>query len=77
VEEKTLQAQIEEVALKIQVKFQAKIKHKVRGMKNLKFNVIIARSMGIMQVNVERNNITIVNQMQMSQKKIKIKIVCF
>jgi len=27
---------------------QAKIKHKVRGIINLKFNVIIARKMGIM-----------------------------
>ena len=32
---------------KIQVKVQAKIKHKVRGMINLKFNVIIVRSMVI------------------------------
>ena len=34
VEEATLQAQMEEVIIKIQVKAQAKIKHKVRGMIN-------------------------------------------
>jgi len=39
VEEVTPQAQVEEVELKI----QAKIKHKVKGMTSLKFIVIIAK----------------------------------
>ena len=60
VEEATLQAQVEEAAIKIQVKAQAKIKHKVRGMKILKFNVITVRSIVIMQMNVERSNMTLV-----------------
>ena len=63
VEEAALQAQMEEVAIKIQVKAQAKIKHKVRGTINLKFNVITVRGMVIMQVNVERSNmILLTNQ---------------
>jgi len=60
VEEEALQAQAEEAIIKIQVKAQAKIKHKVRGMINLKFNVITVRSMVIMKMNVERNNMTLV-----------------
>eukprot|EP00253_Pinus_taeda_P002547 PITA_02547 len=46
--------------IKIQVIAQAKIKHKVRGMINLKPNVITVRSMVIMQMNVESNNMTLV-----------------
>ena len=46
--------------IKFQVKAQAKIKHKVRGMINLKSNAIIVRSMVIMQMNVERSNMTLV-----------------
>lgn len=60
VEEATLQAQVEEAAIKIWVKAQAKIKHKVRGMINLKSNVITVRSMFIMKINVERSNMTLV-----------------
>jgi len=60
VEESALQAQMEEAAIKIQVKAQAKIKHKVIGMINLKFNVIIVRSMVIMKMNVERSNMILV-----------------
>ena len=59
-EEAAFQAQMEEAAIKVQVKAQAKIKHKVRGMINLKFNVITVRSMVIMQMNVERSNMTLV-----------------
>eukprot|EP00253_Pinus_taeda_P035154 PITA_35154 len=46
VEEAALQAQMEEVAIKIQVNAQAKIRHKVRGMINLKFNVITLMQKG-------------------------------
>ena len=53
VDEAAPQAQMQEVAIKIQVKAQAKIKHEVKGMINLKFNVI-------MQMNVERSNMTLV-----------------
>ena len=60
VEEATLQAQVEEVVFKIQVKAQAKIKHKVKGMINFKFNVTTIRSMVIMQINVERRNMIVV-----------------
>ena len=60
VEEVALQAQVEGAVIKIQVKAQSKIKHKVRGMINLKFNVIIVRSMVIMQMNVKRSNMTLV-----------------
>jgi len=56
VEEVAFQAQMEEATTKIQVKAQDKIKHKVKGMINLKFNVITVRSMVIMKVNVERSN---------------------
>ena len=64
VEEVALQAQVEGVAINIQVKAQAKIKHKVRGMINPKFNVIIVRSMDIMLMNIERNNMILeTNQM--------------
>jgi len=78
VEEGALQAQVEEATIKIQVKVQAKIKHKVRGMINLNFNVIIVRSMEIMQMNVGRNNmILLTNQMQISHRKIKTKTKCF
>ena len=59
-EEVALQAQVEAATVKIQVKAQAKIKHKVRGMINLKFNAITVRSMVIMQLNVERSNMTLV-----------------
>ena len=52
----THQAHVEGATIKIQVKAQAKIKHKVKGMINIKFNVIIVRSMVIMQMNVERSN---------------------
>lgn len=61
VEKQSLHAQVEDATLKIQFKIQFIIKHKVRGMINLKFNVITARNMGIMQVNVERNNMILVN----------------
>ena len=64
VEEATLQAQVEGAAIKIQVKVQAKIKHKVIGMINLKFNVIIVRSMVIMQMNVERIKLTLADKIQ-------------
>jgi len=78
VEEVAPQAQMEEAEIEIQVNDQAKIKHKVRGMINLKFNVIIVRSMVIMQMNVERSNmILITNQMLISQEKIIIMIACF
>lgn len=60
VEEAAPQAQVEGEAIKIQVKAQAKIKHKVRGIINLKFNVITVRSMFIMKMNVERSNMTLV-----------------
>jgi len=60
VDEATLQAQVEGEAMKIQVKAQAKIKNKVRGMINLKSNVITIRSMVIMKMNVERSNVTLV-----------------
>eukprot|EP00253_Pinus_taeda_P022288 PITA_22288 len=60
VEEASIQAQVEEVEIKIQVRFQAKIKHKARGMINLKFNVIIVRSMTIMKMNVGRNSMILV-----------------
>eukprot|EP00253_Pinus_taeda_P018528 PITA_18528 len=46
VEEAALQAQMEEATIKIQVKAQAKIKHKVRGMINPKFNVITLMQKG-------------------------------
>ena len=58
VEEAFLQAQVEGLAIRIQAKAQAKIKHKDRGMINLKSNVIIVKSMGIMPMNVERNKMT-------------------
>ena len=48
VEEEALQAQVEGAAIRIQAKAQAKIKHNDSGMVNLKSNVIIAKSMGIM-----------------------------
>jgi len=60
VEEVALQPQVEGTSIKIQVKAQAKIKHKVRGMINLKSNAITVRSMVIMQMNVERSNMTLV-----------------
>ena len=60
VDEVALQAQMEEATIKIQVKAQAKIKRKVRGMINLKFNVITVRSMVIMQMNLERSNMILV-----------------
>ena len=60
VEEVALQDQVEGETIKIQVKAQAKIKHKVRGMINLKLNVITVRSMVIMQMNVDRRNMTLV-----------------
>ena len=67
VEEAALQAQMEGATIKIKVKAQAKIKHKVKGMINLKFNVIIVRSMVIMQINVERSNMACVaNQVKIS-----------
>ena len=56
VEEATLQAQVEGETIKIQVKAQARINHKVRGMINIIFNVIIVRSIVIMKMNVERSN---------------------
>ena len=59
VEEAALHVQVEGAEIKIQVKAQAKIKHKVRGMINLKFNVIILRSMVITQINVETNQVQI------------------
>ena len=58
VEEASLQAQVERLAIRIQAKAQAKIKHKDRGMINLKSNVIIAKIMVIMQINVERRKMT-------------------
>ena len=60
VEEESLQAQVEGEAIKIQVHAQSKIKHKVKCMINLKSNVITIRSMTIMQMNVERINMTLV-----------------
>ena len=60
VEEAALQTKMEEESIKIQVKAQAKINHKVRGMINLKFNFITVRSMVIMQMNIERRNMTLV-----------------
>eukprot|EP00253_Pinus_taeda_P016759 PITA_16759 len=65
VEQVAFQAQVEEAAIKIQVKAQDKIKHKARGMINLKPNVITVRSMVIMKMNVERRNMTsVTNQVQ-------------
>ena len=63
VEEAALQAQVEGEAIRIQTKAQARIKHKDRGMINLISNVIIEKSMVIMQMNVERIKMTwVVNQ---------------
>ena len=53
-EEAALQAQVEGAAIRIKVKAQANTKHKEKGMINPKFNVIIVKSMGMMQMNVER-----------------------
>jgi len=58
VEEAALQAQVEGATIKIQVIAQEKIKQKVIGMINLKFNVIIARSIVILQMNVKGRNMT-------------------
>ena len=58
VEEIALQAQVEGAAIRIKVKAQANTKHKDKGMKNPKSNVIIVKSMGIMPMNVERNKMT-------------------
>ena len=60
VEEAALRAQVKGATIKIQAKAQAKIKHKVRGMINLKSNFITVRSMVIMQMNVEISNMTLV-----------------
>ena len=62
-EEEALQVQVEGASIKVQFKAHARIKHKVRGMINLKFNVINVGSMVIMQMNVEIRKITwVVNQ---------------
>ena len=62
-EEATLKAQVEGASIRIQAKAQAIIKHKDRGMINLMSNVIIAKIMVIMQMNVERRKMTwVVNQ---------------
>ena len=64
VEKAALQAKVEGATIRIQAMAQAKIKHKDRGMINLISNVIIAKSMVIMQMNVERRKITwVVNQL--------------
>ena len=58
VEEATLQVQVEGAATQIKAKAQARVKHKDKGMINPKSNVIIVKSMGTMQINVERNKMT-------------------
>ena len=58
VEEVALQAQVEGAETKIQAKAQDRIKHKDKGMINLKSNVIIAKTMSIMPMNVEGNKMT-------------------
>lgn len=75
-EKETPQAQVEEETLKIKIKIQAKIKHKVKGMTSLKFNVIIAKTMGIIRMNVKRNNMILVNKMKVLERKIKMKTIC-
>eukprot|EP00253_Pinus_taeda_P024042 PITA_24042 len=60
--EEAFQAQVEDAAIKIQVKAQAKIKHKVIGMINLKSNLITVRSMVIMKMNVGRSNTTLLEE---------------
>ena len=63
VEEAALQAQVEGAAIRIQAKAQAIIKHKEKGMINIKEIVIIAKSMVIMQMNVERSKMKwVINQ---------------
>ena len=58
VEEEALKTQVEGVAIKIQAKDQVRIKHKDRGMINLKSNATIAKIMVIMKMNVERSKMT-------------------
>ena len=58
VEEVALQAQVEGATIRIQEKARARIKHKDRGMINLKSNFIIAKSMAIMKMNVGRRKMT-------------------
>ena len=58
VEEVSLQAQVEGAEIGIQAKAQARIKHKDRGEINLMSNVIIAKSMVIMKMNLERIKMT-------------------
>ena len=58
VEEAALEAQVEGASIKIQAMAQARIKNKDIGMINLKSNVIITKSMVIMQINVERRKMT-------------------
>lgn len=70
VEEETLRTQVEGLVIKTKFKAQAKMKHNVRGMTNLKFNVIIATSMVIMQMNIERSDmLQLANQMQIFKKR--------
>ena len=76
VEEADLQAQVEGATTKIQAKAQAKIKHKDRGVINLKSNVVIAKIMGIMQMNVERSKMTwVIKLVETLQKKIRTMVI--
>lgn len=57
-ERTTLQAQVEGAATRIKEKDEDIDKHMDKGMTNPESNVIIVKSMGIMQMNVEINKMT-------------------
>ena len=74
VEEASHQAQVEEVSTWTQPKIYFKISLKEKGMTNLQSNVIIARNLSIIQMNVERSDMILDKKVWFLPKKTKFKI---
>ena len=73
-EEEANQALVEEVSAINQPKMHFKISLKEKGMTNLQSNVIIARNLAIIQMNVERSYMVLDKKVKILSKKTKLKI---
>ena len=69
VEEEAHQDQVEEASSITQPKIHFKISLKDKGMTNLQSNVIIARNLGIIQMDVERSNMILDNKVHILSEK--------
>lgn len=73
VEEPIQQIQVEVALSKIQVIISLMVK----GMTNIKFNVITTKGMSIMDMSVEKYSLISASKLQTFLEKIRIRVLCF